>query len=577
MSNTPQYDAKIKTILDALQPGERTCELTGEKWMMDEEEIGWYKKFNVPPHPWSPLTRMKHLVGFWEVYQFWYVQHPGTGKRFLSATHPSTGIPVLPDEEWFDKDFSTLNQEVDLQQSIFDQIRTLELRVPFPALRSIKKPENSIAVMSCGDVNSYFVMACRSKNSFYSTDVMDLEDSAEVSAGSAIQGSYHILQSHRIFNCRFLHGCYDCLNSMFLFDCRNCENCFGATNKRNKKYLWMNEQLSKEEWEKRFAEVDMRRRSQIETYKQDFSELMRKEAIWPENFNEKCTNVLGEYMVNAVDCKYVFAGVEGPYRNLYHVVYLSGHAEDSAFTAGLYGSSLAYLSQSVVDCNDVKFCWSCVRCQRMEYSIFCYDCEDCFGCIGLRRKRFCIFNKQYTEDDYWKKVDEIKCAMFERGECGQFFPAKLFLGYWPEGGLVLYNAQDEASIYDPLVFDPEGDGAMGSITERTGVDASTVPDDIDDMTDEAWTNVAVFDKEFGRRFAYLKPELDWYRKQKLGAPREHFIKRVYDLLLEQNLMMFEKKSCEACGASITVAQSVSYPDRKIYCKSCYLKYLEQYG
>ena len=31
MSNTPNYDAKIKAILDALTPGERTCVITGEK------------------------------------------------------------------------------------------------------------------------------------------------------------------------------------------------------------------------------------------------------------------------------------------------------------------------------------------------------------------------------------------------------------------------------------------------------------------------------------------------------------------------------------------------------------------
>ena len=40
MSKTPNYDAKVKTILDTLEPGERTCELTGEKWEMTEEEIG---------------------------------------------------------------------------------------------------------------------------------------------------------------------------------------------------------------------------------------------------------------------------------------------------------------------------------------------------------------------------------------------------------------------------------------------------------------------------------------------------------------------------------------------------------
>ncbi|KKW34121.1 MAG: hypothetical protein UY79_C0005G0064, partial [Parcubacteria group bacterium GW2011_GWA2_53_21] len=39
MPKTPNYDAKVKSILNATQPGERVCELTGEKWVMDEEEI----------------------------------------------------------------------------------------------------------------------------------------------------------------------------------------------------------------------------------------------------------------------------------------------------------------------------------------------------------------------------------------------------------------------------------------------------------------------------------------------------------------------------------------------------------
>ena len=38
-SKTPKYDAKVKEILDATKPGERTCELSGQKWDMSEEEI----------------------------------------------------------------------------------------------------------------------------------------------------------------------------------------------------------------------------------------------------------------------------------------------------------------------------------------------------------------------------------------------------------------------------------------------------------------------------------------------------------------------------------------------------------
>jgi len=44
MSKTPNYDAKVKEILDALEPGERVCELTGEKWQLDQDYIDRCRK-----------------------------------------------------------------------------------------------------------------------------------------------------------------------------------------------------------------------------------------------------------------------------------------------------------------------------------------------------------------------------------------------------------------------------------------------------------------------------------------------------------------------------------------------------
>ena len=58
----------------------------------------------------------------------------------------------------------------------------------------------------------------------------------------------------------------------------------------------------------------------------------------------------------------------------------------------------------------------------------CYDCENCFGCLGLRKKKFHIYNRSYSEEAYWKRVDEIKCAMLDRGEYGMFFPAEISQG-----------------------------------------------------------------------------------------------------------------------------------------------------
>src|SRR3990167_2302885 len=119
MSHTPNYDAKIKMILDNLQPGERICELTGEKWMMTEEEIGWYKKFQVPPSRCSPMTRMKYQLGFASGVVLWWKTHAITGQPILSLVHPDSPYKVITDKEWMSTDFIRSGPEGDSTLSFF--------------------------------------------------------------------------------------------------------------------------------------------------------------------------------------------------------------------------------------------------------------------------------------------------------------------------------------------------------------------------------------------------------------------------------------------------------------------------
>ncbi|MBU0627022.1 hypothetical protein KKG31_00005 [Patescibacteria group bacterium] len=41
------------------------------------------------------------------------------------------------------------------------------------------------------------------------------------------------------------------------------------------------------------------------------------------------------------------------------------------------------------------------------YCVNCHGCHNIFGCIGLRNKEYCIFNKQYTKEEYESIVPKI--------------------------------------------------------------------------------------------------------------------------------------------------------------------------
>src|SRR3989338_4387158 len=172
-----------------------------------------------------------------------------------------------------------------------------------------------------------------------------MEKSCEVYESSGITRSYNVLNSHRIFNSKFIRQSYDCMNSAFLFDCRNCEHCFGATGKRNRQYVFFNEQLTKEEYEKRVAAIDLRDRRVVDEYVKKFQLMVHDQAIWPENFNEHAENSIGEYLHKCRDCKYVLFAHNGPHHNYYGVVQFN-QSENNAFVGGAIDSCENFYSHA---------------------------------------------------------------------------------------------------------------------------------------------------------------------------------------------------------------------------------------
>lgn len=96
-------------------------------------------------------------------------------------------------------------------------------------------------------------------------------------------------------------------------------------------------------------------------------------------------------------------------------------AEDCAYIGGtvLRAKSSLDLNQStdsefsyeLVDCtksNKLRFCQTCEGCADSYLLYDCRNCSDCVGCVGLRSKQYCIFNQQYSKDEYLKKVQELK-------------------------------------------------------------------------------------------------------------------------------------------------------------------------
>ncbi|HSW47505.1 MAG TPA: hypothetical protein VLG67_00335 [Candidatus Saccharimonadales bacterium] len=73
-----------------------------------------------------------------------------------------------------------------------------------------------------------------------------------------------------------------------------------------------------------------------------------------------------------------------------------------------------YQTELAYECVDVWRSFNCNYldyCQDMtdsDYSFDCRGCKNVFGCVHLNNKSFCIFNRQFTEEEYKEKVKYLR-------------------------------------------------------------------------------------------------------------------------------------------------------------------------
>lgn len=120
----------------------------------------------------------------------------------------------------------------------------------------------------------------------------------------------------------------------------------------------------------------------------------------------------------------VFKSVDSDYTNASgwckncYLTFVSDHDEDCAY---LYNSHFCKNSYDLTNCNKCEYSnelMSCVGCIRSHHSkdcrdsfnlAFCHDCtgcHDCIGCVNLRNKSYCIFNEQFSKEEYLKKSEQ---------------------------------------------------------------------------------------------------------------------------------------------------------------------------
>jgi hypothetical protein len=335
--------------------------------------------------------------------------------------------------------------------------------------------------------------------------------------------------------------------------------------------------LTKEQYEEEINKINLESYKIFCGYWEEFIKMLRERSVWPENFNTSCEDCAGESLRKCLRCRECFSSTEAT--DCYQGLMTQGGAEKCAYFSGLVKVGEAYMCAGVTNSQRVKFSCSLTQCLNLEYCSTCYNCENCFGCVGLKNKKFCILNKQYSEEEYWQKVDEIKCAMLENGEYGRFLPGDFSpAGIEFSADIYFDYSPQELDYFEAAIFDPKHGAVVSEkdLAENLPIKPEELPDLISDADETKHVGRIIFDANLQRPFSIRKEDFEFYRRHNLPLPREHFISRVRRLarLCNVSFNRYNTK-CQNCKKEIWIAGNPTFEERKVFCTECYLKHLEE--
>jgi hypothetical protein len=200
-----------------------------------------------------------------------------------------------------------------------------------------------------------------------------------------------------------------------------------------------------------------------------------------------------------------------------------------------------------------------------------------------KNKKHCLFNKQYTPEEYRELMPKIKEHMEKTREWGQFFP------FWASP--FAYNST-LADIYNPMKKEeylqmleisekhwPPGprykrdhlwlDNKVNEEEKKNIVP----PDSIFEAVNDQILNTIYYDRETNEPFRIMGRELAFYQKMKLPLPDLSFQSRYKKLLARYTPRKLHDRKCQKCGEDL---KTTFPPDSPyiVFCEKCFMSSLK---
>jgi len=526
------------------------CKDCNIDFVITNEDRKFYEKLEVPEPKKCPDCRLIRRFNERNPKTLYYRQCDLSGNQTLSQFNKNSKFPVYSPESWWgdDWDATEFEQEYDFKRPFFEQYEELKNKVPHLALFNTQGTIENSDYNNCTAYlkNCYLIAESDyCEDCYFSNLLKKCTDVVDCSVNYENELCYECIDCQKSQRLFYAQDCENCNDSYFLNNCTSCKNCIGCINQRQKEYMIFNKQYSKEDYEKLKSEMSLNSNEGVEELRKMSADFFLTQ---PHKYviEEQNQNSTGDHIYNCKNAHECFDSVD--LEDCRYCQKLSLGVKDSMdYNSWGNKCELIYQCCSVGDnCVNVKFCVNCQsNVSDCEYCAECFSISNCFGCVGLKRKKYCILNKQYSKEEYEEMIPKIKEHMTKNGEYGEFFPKHLS----PFG----YN---ETMAMDAFPLDKNKALEKGYKW-------------FEDENSPKKSNENVLECTCGKNFKIIDQEKSFYERLNIPEPKKCPLCRHKDRMAKRRPLKLWNRECDKCSKSINSNYSPQKAE-KIYCKECFL-------
>ena len=557
----------------------RICQNCHGSFTVEPEDFNFYEKMQVPAPSWCPECRLTRRWSFTNTWSLYWRNCDLCKERTMSVYPPEEKLTIYCPKCWWGDswDGTECAMEYDSSRPFLEQVKELSEKTPYVATESLygslKNSDYSNALAWCKDCYQIF-WADYCESVYYSSILKSLKYSMDCMRGFRSELCYESIGFYKNYRTFFSDECDNCVDVWFSRNCYGCTDCVGCVNLRGATNSIFNVKYTKEEYAQKLKELKLDSWSSLRKIEKKAHKFWFTKPFREYNGHSLNLNVTGEHIYTSKNVKegYIVNASE----NCKWCQIVTVPTTKDCYDYSGWGNNATLMYECVQvgeNVNNIKFSSYCFPdCLNLEYCTWNIAGKNNFGCVNLKRKSYCILNKEYDKESFDKLRTQIIADMKKNPYVdklgrkfgyGEFFP--------PEMSQFPYNKSNAMRFFPKTKEQALEEGYSWDDTESpvyiTTLKSQDLADTIKEVTD-AILDETIECANCKRGYRIVKGELNLLGKMGLPIPHECpkcREKKRFDRMTKPKMY---NQTCMKCNTNIYTPYALEDP-RIVYCVKCY--------